>query len=71
MELENETAGKSDKSGQLHFRLANPRSDFGDDDGGAAPMRMLAPPRTPMIRAYPPGIPLALRGAPPHLGRQS
>ena len=47
------------------------RSDFGDDDGGAAPMRMLAPPRTPMIRAYPPGIPLALRGAPPHLGRQS
>ena len=46
------------------------RSDFGADDGGAAPMRMLAPPRTPMIRAYPPDFPLRLRAVPPHLGRQ-
>ena len=46
------------------------RSDFGADDGGAAPMRMLAPPRTPMTRAYPPDFPLRLRAVPPHLGRQ-
>jgi len=46
------------------------RSDFGADDGGAAPMRMLAPPRTPMIRAYPPDFPLRLRDVPPYLGRQ-
>ena len=59
----------------IRFRLARAadaaRSDFGADDGGGAPMRVLAPPRTPMVRAYPPDIPLISPDVPPHPGRQS